>query len=248
MESNYPKHIAIIMDGNGRWAKSRHMPRIAGHKKGVETTRAIVRHAGEIGIKYLTLYAFSTENWSRPEDEIKDLMGLLRHFLKTEAAELVRNNVKLRVIGSRERLSDDVKEMISDLQDVSSDNTGLNLTIALDYGSRQEILRAVKQTLINHAIEMGHDNEDLCICWDDYEIEKSFTSNLYTCDMPDPDLVIRTSGEQRISNFLLWQCAYSEFYFTDILWPDFTTDEFDAAIKDYQSRDRRFGNSESASI
>jgi len=227
--TSLPKHIAIIMDGNGRWAKARHLPRTAGHKKGVDATKAIVRHAGEIGLEYLTLYAFSTENWARPDDEINDLMKMLRHFLKAEAAELHKNNVRLRVIGFRDRLSKDIIDMIETIEELSKDNTGLNLLIALDYGGRQEILNAV-----NEAIVAGSKiNED------------AFSQYLFTADIPDPDLLIRTSGEKRISNFLLWQCAYSEFIFTDILWPDFTTDNFDSAISEYQNRDRRYGATES---
>jgi undecaprenyl diphosphate synthase len=243
-----PKHIAIIMDGNGRWAKARRLPRTAGHTKGVDATKAIVKHAGEIDLQYLTLYAFSTENWQRPADEVNDLMGLLRFYLKSEAAELHKNNVRLRVIGTRDNLSDEIKAMIQHLEDLTSDNNGLNLTIALDYGSRSEILRAAKQTLIDHAVAMGRDNSHLGICWDDGEIEENFTSNFYTSDLPDPDLLIRTSGEMRISNFLLWQCAYSEFIFHDKYWPDFTTDDFDNCIADYQNRDRRYGAVESVKV
>lgn len=227
--TSLPKHIAIIMDGNGRWAKARRLPRTAGHKKGVETTQTIVRHVGELGVKYLTLYAFSTENWTRPENEINDLMGLLRYYLKSEAEQLHKNNVRLRVIGFRENLSIDILKMIDNIQDMTADNTGLNLTIALDYGGRQEILNAVNAIILKG--EQVNADE--------------FETYLFTSDLPDPDLVIRTSGEVRISNFLLWQCAYSEFIFSEILWPDYTTDDFDAAIVEYQSRERRFGHSES---
>jgi len=228
--TSLPKHIAIIMDGNGRWAKSRYLPRTAGHKKGVDATKAIVRHAGEIGLEYLTLYAFSTENWTRPESEINDLMGMLRHFLKGEAAELLKNNVRLRVIGFRDRLSQDIVDMIDDVERRSKDNTGLNLTIALDYGGRQEILNAV-----NLAVKGGREVN-----------EQEFSEHLLTSGIPDPDLLIRTSGEMRISNFLLWQCVYTEFVFSDKLWPDFTPDEFDKAITEYQQRDRRYGATESS--
>jgi undecaprenyl diphosphate synthase len=224
-----PKHIAIIMDGNGRWAKALRLPRTAGHKKGIDATKAIVRHAGEIGVEYLTLYAFSTENWHRPEDEISDLMGLLRYYLKSESAELHKNNVRLRVIGFRDRLSSDIIEMIENAEDMTKDNTGLNLTIALDYGGRQEILSAV-----NQAVESGKT-----------VTEQGFSKYLLTFELPDPDLLIRTSGEMRISNFLLWQCAYSEFVFTDILWPDFKPADFDGCIAQYQNRDRRYGKIES---
>ncbi|PCH99608.1 MAG: di-trans,poly-cis-decaprenylcistransferase [Alphaproteobacteria bacterium] len=221
-----PNHIAIIMDGNGRWAKSRLMPRIMGHKRGVETTKSIVRHAGEIGVNYLTLYAFSTENWNRPEDEVNDLMGLLRLYIKSESTNLHENNVRLRIVGFRDRLSDDILKMIEDVEGLTSENTGLNLTVALDYGGRQEILNAV-----NTVLSKGDGEVD----------EKTFSSYLFTSDIPDPDLLIRTSGEMRISNFLLWQCAYSEFVFTDVLWPDFTTENFDQCIKEYTARDRRYG-------
>lgn len=230
--TSLPKHIAIIMDGNGRWAKSRHLPRTAGHKKGVEVTKSIVRHSGEVGLKYLTLYAFSTENWARPDDEINDLMGMLRYFLKGEAQELLKNNVRLRVIGFRDRLSQDIIDLINDLEVQSENNTGLNLTIALDYGGRQEILNAVN-LVIKNGVEVD---------------EQDFAKHLLTSGVPDPDLLIRTSGEMRLSNFLLWQCAYTEFVFSDKLWPDFTTDEFDKAIAEYQQRDRRYGATESVKI
>ena len=225
-----PKHIAIIMDGNGRWAKARKLPRTAGHKRGVETTKAIVRHAGEIGLEYLTLYAFSSENWDRPADEIDDLMTMLRRFLKSDAPDLIKNNVRLRVLGSKKRLSDDILNMIKALEETSANNTGLNLNIALDYGARQEILDAVQSLLSSHNNPVN---------------EQEFSKHLYTSDLPDPDLLIRTSGEQRISNFLLWQMAYSEFVFTDTLWPDFTPQDFDDCIEIYNKRDRRYGRVES---
>ena len=216
------------MDGNGRWAKSRRLPRTAGHKKGIEATKKIVAHAGEIGLQYLTLYAFSTENWQRPEEEINDLMTLLRFYLKSETADLLKNNARLRVIGRRDRLSRDIVEMIENVETLSEKNTGLNLTIALDYGSREEIVKAV-----NTAIQNGQPLT-----------EDDLSEYLYTSGIPDPDLLIRTSGEYRISNFLLWQCAYSEFYYTDILWPDFTPEAFDNAIAAYHNRERRFGGIE----
>lgn len=225
-----PRHIAVIMDGNGRWAKSRKLPRTSGHKKGIEATQAVVKRAGEIKLEFLTLYAFSTENWSRPPSEIDDLMGLLRYYLKSETAELHKNNVRLRVIGFRDRLSQDIVDLIEKVEVMTRENTGLNLIIALDYGSRQEMLNAV-----NNIIKDGHSEVS----------ESKLASYLFTSDIPDPDLLIRTSGEQRISNFLLWQCAYSEFYFSDVLWPDFTATEFDKAIDIYKSRERRFGGLES---
>lgn len=244
-----PKHIAVIMDGNGRWARARHLPRTAGHKKGVDTTKAIVKHAGKIGVEYLTLYAFSTENWSRPDSEINDLMGMLRHFMKVDAEGLIENNVRLRMIGARDRLDDDIIEMIESLESESQDNTGLNLTIALDYGGRQEILNAVEYVIAAKAVihsENGRKIEMDCgLRRNDVVSEVEFSKHLYTTNIPDPDLLIRTSGEMRISNFLLWQCAYSEFVFSDILWPDYTTDDFDKAIAEYQQRDRRFGATES---
>lgn len=223
-----PHHIAIIMDGNGRWAKARGLPRTMGHKKGVETTRAVVKKAGELGVKYLTLYAFSTENWQRPQDEINDLMGLLRLYMKSETAEMHKNNVRLRVVGFRNRLSADIVDMINNIEKLTENNTGLNLTIALDYGARQEIVRAVKDI-----VAQGLNPEDID--------EKTISSHLFTKDIPDPDLLIRTSGEYRISNFLLWQCAYTEFVFTEGLWPDFNTESLEQAIQIYQSRDRRYG-------
>lgn len=228
--TDLPKHVAIIMDGNGRWAKARRLPRTMGHKKGVDVTKAIVRHAGEIGLEHLTLYAFSTENWKRPEDEINDLMGILRVFLKSETADLHKNNVRLRVIGAKNRLSQDILNLISNVENMTKDNTGLNLTVALDYGSRQEIVSAV-----NDLIAQGVSNVD----------EEILSTYLWTSDLPDPDVLIRTSGEHRISNFMLWQCAYTEFVFSDVLWPDFSTDEFDKAIEEFQNRDRRYGHIES---
>jgi len=225
-----PRHIAVIMDGNGRWAKSRKLPRTAGHKKGIEATKAIVKRAGEIKVEYLTLYAFSTENWNRPESEIDDLMSLLRFYLKSETAELHKNDVRLRVIGFREKLSQDIITLIEKVESMTANNTGLNLTIALDYGSRQEIVSAVNRII--------HDGKT--------DIDESVLSTyLFTHDIPDPDLLIRSSGEQRISNFLLWQCAYSEFFFSDLMWPDFTSEEFDKAIEAFRARDRRFGGIES---
>lgn len=225
-------HIAIIMDGNGRWAKARGLPRTVGHKKGIEATKTIVRYAGEIGLKNLTLYAFSTENWSRPEDEINDLMGMLRFYMKGEAADLYKNNVRLSIIGFRNRLSKDIIELIEDIENKSKNNTGLHLTIALDYGARQEILNAVNTALASGSQALSKDD---------------FEALLFTHNTPDPDLIIRTSGETRISNFLLWQAAYSEFIFTDILWPDFTPKDLDHAISEYKTRDRRYGGIERAS-
>jgi undecaprenyl diphosphate synthase len=229
-QKNIPKHIAIVMDGNGRWAKNKGLPRTAGHKKGVKTTQNIVKYAGEISVQYLTLFAFSTENWKRPENEIMDLMGLLRHYMKGEAAELIKNNVCLNVIGFRNNLSLDILRVIESLEEQSQSNNGLKLTIALDYGGRQEILNAVNAVIADGKKELNMGE---------------FQSYLWTGGLPDPDLVIRTSGEQRISNFLLWQSAYSEFVFSQQYWPDFTIDDFDQAIIEFQNRERRFGHSES---
>jgi undecaprenyl diphosphate synthase len=234
--ANQPTHIAIIMDGNGRWAKARRLPRTAGHKKGIDSTKAIVKHAGEHKIPYLTLYAFSSENWNRPKAEIDELMSMLRHYLKSETAEMHKNNVCLKVIGSRDRLSPDIIKMIENNEKLTAENTGMTLTIALDYGARQEILNAVK----NIALDSGfRQNDKFC--------EEDFTKHLYTADLPDPDLLIRTGGEKRISNFLLWQAAYTELYFTDTFWPDFREKDFDLALEDFANRERRFGGVESVS-
>lgn len=225
MTDNLPNHIAIIMDGNGRWAQSRHLPRTAGHKKGMDAARLITRAAVERSIGWLTLFGFSTENWSRPEAEIRDLMGFLRTYLASESADLHANNVHLRVVGFRHRLDRDIVTMIEETERLTAANTGLNLTIALDYGARQDIVQA-----INSLIEKGQKVD-----------EDMLSQALMTRDLPAPDLVIRTSGEKRISNFLLWESAYSEFYFTDTLWPEFNADALDAAIQAYQRRERRFG-------
>lgn len=225
---NLPRHVAIIMDGNGRWAALRKMPRTMGHKSGVEATRRAVKAAGEIGVKYLTLFGFSCENWSRPEAEISDLMGLLRFYLRSEAAELHKNNVRLRVIGRRDRLAPDILELIANTEVMTTGNDGLQLTIALDYGGRQDIVQAVQAII---ASGVAADEVD----------EGKISQHLYTHDLPEPDLLIRTSGEQRMSNFLLWQGAYSEFYFDNVLWPDFGAEHFNAALASYAERERRYG-------
>ncbi len=226
-------HIAIIMDGNGRWAKSRGLPRTAGHKQGVEAARRAVRAAGDLNIPYLTLFGFSTENWSRPQEEVNDLMGLLRYYLKSETADLHKNGVKLQVIGHRAALAADIVKMIDNAEKLTKDNTNLTVCIALNYGGRQEILHAAKR-LVEDQVAKGQPlSQD--------EIEEAFSSRLMTTEIPDPDILIRTSGEQRISNFLLWQCAYTEFVFMDTLWPDFTKDDLDRAVKEFSLRDRRFG-------
>jgi undecaprenyl diphosphate synthase len=227
-----PRHIAIIMDGNGRWAKSRMLPRIMGHRKGVETVREIVEECSDIGIRFLTLFAFSAENWSRPKTEVRSLMTLLKKYIRMEVPRMMRNNIRFNVIGSRSDLPDDVACALDDARKVTSENSGMTMTLALSYGSRQEILDASRQ--------IARDISDGSL--DPVKLtEELFSSYLYTSGLPDPDLLIRTSGEMRISNFLLWQLAYAELYFTDINWPDFNRNELKKAISDFQSRERRFG-------
>jgi undecaprenyl diphosphate synthase len=229
-----PVHVAIIMDGNGRWAKARGMPRLVGHKRGVESVRDAVKSAQALGVRYLTLYGFSSENWRRPEAEVKDLMGLLRLYLRSEIAELHREGVRLRIIGQRSRLSDDIRALIDNGERLTEGNHTLTLTIALSYGGRDEIAYAAKR--IAEAVRAGTlDPEEVD--------EETFARHLFTSDMPDPDLLIRTSGEKRISNFLLWQCAYAELVFIDKHWPDFSRDDLESAIREYHGRERRFGAS-----
>lgn len=232
MEDNSLSHIAIIMDGNGRWAAKRGLPRSVGHKKGAETVKEITKAVGEAGVKYLTLYAFSTENWQRSPEEVETLMGLLRQYLKADLQELQENNVRIRFIGEREMLAADIVASMAKLEADTANNDGLTLCIALSYGSRQEILGAVKK--VASLMQKG----DLSV--DDVDA-KMFSEMLYTRGMPDPDLVIRTSGEQRISNYLLWQIAYAEFYFSQTLWPDFDKKELTAIINDFKKRERRYG-------
>jgi undecaprenyl diphosphate synthase len=227
-----PKHVAIIMDGNGRWAKARGLPRTAGHRKGVEAVRRTVEAARELGIPYLTMFGFSSENWRRPEGEVFDLMQLLRFYLRSEIAELHKNGVRLRVIGDRSKLSGDIVTMIEKAEELTRGNTELNLVIALSYGSRQEIADATRQ-MVRDALEGRLRPEDIT--------EESFSARLLTRDIPDPDLLVRTSGEQRISNFLLWQSAYTELVFVDTLWPDFTKRDLEDAIREFNQRDRRYG-------
>ncbi len=227
-----PRHVAIIMDGNGRWARARGKPRTFGHRAGVEAVRRTVEAAADIGIEFLTLYGFSTENWKRPEGEVSDLMGLLRMFIKRELSALVKNGVCVRVIGDRSRFADDIQELLLDAEKRTVSNTRLKLTIALSYGSRAEIadaMRSIARRVEQGEIAASDVTEDL--------IEQS----LATAGMPDPDLLIRTSGEQRISNFLLWQCAYTEFVFDDVLWPDFDRKHLERAIENFAGRERRFG-------
>jgi undecaprenyl diphosphate synthase len=229
-----PAHVAIIMDGNGRWAKARGLPRIAGHKRGCEAARRAVEAAAELGVSYLTLFGFSSENWKRPADEVDDLMALLRHYLRGEIAELHRNNVRVRVIGDRERLAPDIVTLIDNTEALTAANTGLQLAIALSYGGRAEIAGAARR--LAEEVAFGRLAPDAID-------EACFARRLLTADMPDPDLVIRTSGEQRLSNFLLWQTAYSEFIFIETLWPDFGKADFERALREYHVRDRRYGAS-----
>lgn len=223
-----PTHIAVIMDGNGRWAKRRGLPRAAGHKKGAEALRRTLDACRDTGIKYLTIYAFSSENWKRPAGEINDLMQLLQHYLKNELGSLNENNVCLRFIGDLSLLDGQTQRLVEDAIEKTSHNTEFNLTVALSYGGRQEIVRAVKK-LVASGIKADDINEEL------------LTHALDTAGLPEPDLLIRTGGEQRLSNFLLWQSAYTEFYFTDALWPDFDLPHFNAALEDYAKRERRYG-------
>jgi undecaprenyl diphosphate synthase len=227
-----PKHVAIIMDGNGRWAKARGLPRTAGHRKGVEAVRRTVEAARELGVPYLTMFGFSSENWRRPEGEVFDLMQLLRFYLRSEIAELHKNGVRLRVIGDRAKLSGDIVTMIEKAEELTRNNTELNLIIALSYGARQEIVEATRQ-MVRDALEGRLSPEEIT--------EESFSARLLTRDVPDPDLLVRTSGEQRISNFLLWQSAYTELVFVDTLWPDFTKRDLEDAIREFNQRDRRYG-------
>ncbi|MBQ1793399.1 MAG: isoprenyl transferase [Peptostreptococcaceae bacterium] len=230
--SNIPTHIAIIMDGNGRWAKERLLPRTLGHKAGVEAIRSVIKEGSNLGVKHITLYAFSTENWKRPKLEVEALMNLLNTYLKKELKELHENNVKITTIGDIEVLPIKSLEAVNNAINTTKDNTGLNLNIALNYGSRNDIKNAVIDIVKNcksGKIDIEDINEDM------------ISNYLSTKSIPDPDLIIRTSGEQRISNFLLWELAYSEFYFTDVYWPDFNEEELRKAIYVYQSRDRRFG-------
>ena len=229
---NIPNHVAIILDGNGRWAKKRFMPRNYGHMQGAKVVEQICEDADSIGIKYLTVYAFSTENWNRPQDEVEALMKLLRNYLKDCIKRANNNNMRERVIGEKSRLSDDIRSKIEELEECSKNNTGLNFTIALNYGSRDEIVRAVR--------EISKDVKDGKISESDID-DKMISDYLDTRGIPDPDLLIRTSGEERLSNFLLWQLAYTEFYFTDVLWPDFNKKELIKAVEKYNERDRRFG-------
>ena len=231
-KANLPKHVAIIMDGNGRWAKQRHLPRVEGHRAGAESARIIIRTAGELGIKYLTLYAFSAENWNRPKDEVDALMKYLVHYLKSETPELNKNNVRLEVIGQIYRLPENVQEHLRKSITTLSKNNGLTLVMALSYGSRIEIVEAVRN-IAEKAKQGKLDPADIN--------EEVISQHLWTRNVPDPDLLIRTSGEMRLSNFLLWQISYTELVVTQTFWPDFRKSQFFAALEEYTRRHRRFG-------
>jgi undecaprenyl diphosphate synthase len=231
-KANVPAHVAIIMDGNGRWAKQRHLPRVEGHRQGAESVRNIVRAAGEAGVKYLTLYAFSVENWSRPKDEVDTLMKYLARYLKNEIGELTRNNVRLEVIGQIYRLPEFVQEQLEKTKAALAKNNGLTLILALSYGGRTEIIEAVRD--IAAKVKAGRlEPEEIN--------EQVITQHLYTRNFPDPDLLVRTSGEMRVSNFLLWQISYAELVVTPTLWPDFRKPQFLEALEEYARRHRRFG-------
>ncbi len=230
--TNIPAHVAIILDGNGRWAREKGMPRNYGHMQGAKVVEDILVDARDIGIKYLTVYAFSTENWSRPEAEVSALMTILRNYLKTSIKKSMKNNVRCRVIGERSALSADIQKAIEELEEATAGNTGLTFTIAINYGSRDEITRAVRK--VAEKVERGE------IAPSDIT-DKMIAENLDTNFLPDPDLLIRTCNEQRISNFLLWQCAYAEFYYTSVAWPDFDKQELLKAVESYAGRNRKFG-------
>jgi undecaprenyl diphosphate synthase len=227
-----PKHTAIIMDGNGRWAEQKGMPRIFGHQNGVTAVKKIVEAASKFNIKYLTLFTFSVENWDRPKMEVDTLMGLLVQTLKDEFEDMFKNNIKLNAIGDLDTLPNDVREELQTIIESTKGNTGMTLTLALSYGGKQEIFKAVK--------EISEKVKNDIICLDNFD-DSVINDHLYTCNLPDVDLLIRTSGEKRISNFLLWQIAYAELYFTNVYWPDFTEEDLEKAIVEYQNRERRFG-------
>ena len=227
-----PKHTAIIMDGNGRWAEQKGMPRLFGHQNGVTAVRKIVEAASKFDIKYLTLFTFSVENWDRPRSEVDTLMGLLVQTLKDEFEDMFKNNIKLNAIGDLDTLPNEVREELYTIIESTKDNTGMTLTLALSYGGKQEIFKAVK--------EISEKVKNDIICLDNFD-DSVINDHLYTSNLPDVDLLIRTSGEKRISNFLLWQIAYAELYFTDVYWPDFTEEDLEKAIVEYQNRERRFG-------
>ena len=229
-----PAHVASIMDGNGRWAKARGLPRIQGHRRGAEAVRRTLTAAAELGISYLTLFGFSSENWKRPSDEVDDLMGLLRVYLRGEIAELHRQGVRVRIIGDRTRLAPDIVTLIANAEQLTAENSRLNLIVALSYGGRHDIVQAARRLAAEAAAgRLAPDRIE----------EAQFAAQLYTAGIPDPDLLIRTSGEQRISNFLLWQTAYTELVFVDTLWPDFGASDLEKAVREFHGRDRRYGTS-----
>ena len=228
----HPQHVAIIMDGNGRWAHARGLPRSVGHRRGVEAVRQAVRTAGELGIGYLTLFAFSSENWRRPQDEVDELMGLLKHFIRRDLADLHKEGVRVRVIGARDNLSADIRSLLEEAENLTRANERQTLVVAFNYGARDEVARAVRRV----AAKFAAGEVPLEALTADY-----LDSHLDTAGIPDPDLIIRTSGELRLSNFLLWQAAYSEFVFLPCLWPDFDRKAFEEAIAQYASRERRYG-------
>jgi undecaprenyl diphosphate synthase len=227
-----PRHVAIIMDGNGRWAAARGLPRLEGHRRGVEALRRAVRAAGEMGVGWLTVYSFSSENWRRPAQEVSDLMGLLKRFIRNDLADLHANGVRVKVIGEREGLAPDIRALLDEAEELTRDNQRLTLVVAFNYGARQEIARAARALARKVAAGLI-DAESVD--------ERALDAHLDTADMPEPDLIIRTSGEQRLSNFLLWQAAYSEFVFLDLHWPDFDRAALEQAVDIYRGRDRRFG-------
>jgi len=227
-----PRHVAIIMDGNGRWAAARGLPRVEGHRRGVEVVRRTVRAAADIGIQYLTIFSFSAENWSRPQSEIGELMGLLRRFIRNDLAELHRSGVRVRIVGEREGLAPDIARLLTEAEELTKENDRLTLVVAFNYGARQEIVRAARR--MAEQVAAGHLKPD------EMDVDR-LSQALDAPEIPDPDLIIRTSGEQRLSNFLLWQSAYSELVFVPTYWPDFDRAVLEAAIREYQQRERRFG-------
>lgn len=229
---NIPNHVAIILDGNGRWAKAKGMPRNYGHIQGAKTVEEICEVAYNMGIQYLTVYAFSTENWNRPKDEVDALMKLLRNYMKNCLKRATKNNMCVRVIGEKSRLDDDIRESIEELEEATKNNTGLHFTIAINYGGRDELVRGTRE-LAERVAKGELKPEDIT--------EEMMSNSLDTAGYPDPDLLIRTCNEQRISNFLLWQLAYTEFYFTSVAWPDFSKEELEKAVEAYNHRDRRYG-------
>lgn len=231
-DRNIPQHVAIIMDGNGRWAKKRGLPRTAGHYQGAKVVEQILEDADHMGIRYLTVYAFSTENWSRPQAEVKTLMNLLRTYMKTSLAKCAKNNVRIRVIGDKTILDADLQEAIRNLEQDTRNNTGISFQIAINYGGRDELRRVAAQ--IARQVQDG-------LLRPEEITEETISDYLDTAGIPDPDLLIRTSGEERISNFLIWQCAYTEYYFTDVTWPDFNKEELERAVEAYRHRERRMG-------